>query len=226
MRLGLRMTLRFSLGLIIFATLVIAPAGTMRFWQGWLLVALIVIPFLASIAYFYKTDPKVIERRMQRTEKVGLQKHLMRWGQPFFFLALMLPGFDFRFGWTRELTGPVPLWFQLAAQGFVCGGLLVMILVLKVNSFASRTIRVETGQPVISSGPYALIRHPMYAGNLLMGLATPIALGSYVTLPIFALLIPFYVTRLLNEEKVLRQELPGYLEFCLHTRSRLIPHVW
>ena len=97
---------------------------------------------------------------------------------------------------------------------------------LKTNSFAASTIRVESGQRVISTGPYRMVRHPMYLGVDLMALFTPLALGSYFALPAFALLIPMIVLRLLNEEKLLRQDLPGYSEYCLRTPFRLVPFVW
>ncbi len=97
---------------------------------------------------------------------------------------------------------------------------------MKTNSFAARTIQVESGQKVISTGPYGIVRHPMYLGAVVMMLCAPLALGSYVALPVFVLTVPFWVFRLLNEEKVLRQELPGYTEYCLHTRFHLIPFVW
>jgi protein-S-isoprenylcysteine O-methyltransferase Ste14 len=115
---------------------------------------------------------------------------------------------------------------MLLCQALILGGLLLVVWVMKVNSFASRTIQVEAGQRVISTGPYRMVRHPLYSGSLVMWLATPLALGSYIAWPAFALLIPFYVFRLLNEEKVLRQELPGYPEYCLRTRFRLVPFVW
>jgi protein-S-isoprenylcysteine O-methyltransferase Ste14 len=98
--------------------------------------------------------------------------------------------------------------------------------VVKVNRFASRTIQVEPGQEVISSGPYRFVRHPMYLGASVMLLFTPLALGSYFALPAFVLLIPLIVLRLVNEERVLRQELPGYSEYCLHTHFRLVPFLW
>jgi protein-S-isoprenylcysteine O-methyltransferase Ste14 len=97
---------------------------------------------------------------------------------------------------------------------------------MAVNRFASRTIQVEANQRVISSGPYHIVRHPMYAASLIMWLAIPLALGSYVALPVFVLMIPVYVLRLLNEEKVLRRDLSGYSEYCVTTPFRLVPHVW
>jgi protein-S-isoprenylcysteine O-methyltransferase Ste14 len=114
----------------------------------------------------------------------------------------------------------------LLAQALIFGGFLLVIWVMKVNSFAARTIQVEEGQKVISTGPYSVVRHPMYTGSLVLWLFTPLALSSYVAWPAFALLIPFYFFRLLNEEKFLRRELPGYSEYCLRTRYRLIPFIW
>ena len=150
----------------------------------------------------------------------------MRLLEPVFFAAFLLPGLDYRFGWSRTSLGAVPLWLTLLAQALLLGGLFFVVWVMKVNSFASRTIQVEAGQRVISTGPYRMVRHPMYLGSVVLWLSTPLALGSYFAWPAFALLIPFYVFRLLNEEKVLRQELPGYPEYCLRTRYRLVPFVW
>jgi protein-S-isoprenylcysteine O-methyltransferase Ste14 len=122
--------------------------------------------------------------------------------------------------------GAVPLWYLLLSQALVLGGLLMAIWVMKVNSFASHTIQVEMGQKVISTGPYRVVRHPLYLGMVVMWLSISSALGSYFAWPAFALLIPYYVFRLLNEEKILCQELPGYPEYRLQTRFRLVPFVW
>jgi protein-S-isoprenylcysteine O-methyltransferase Ste14 len=108
----------------------------------------------------------------------------------------------------------------------VLAGMLFIFWVINTNRFAASTIRVESGQTVISTGPYRWVRHPMYSGILVQWLFTPLALGSYTALPASALLAPVFVIRLLNEEKVLREELPGYSEYCLSTRYRLIPFVW
>lgn len=226
MSLRSKLVVRLSLGLIIGAALLFIPAGSWKFWQGWAFLGVTFIPSVLSFLYFYKHDPQLVERRLQRKEKVSEQKLLMRVSRPVFLAAFLLPGLDYRWGWSRSFLGAVPLWLILLSQVLVLGGFLLVFWVMKVNSFASRTIQVEAGQRVISTGPYRVVRHPLYSGSLVMWLASPLALGSYIAWPAFALLIPFYVIRLLNEEKVLRQELPGYSEYCLRTRFRLVPFVW
>lgn len=226
MSLKSRIFLRLFLGLIIVAAMLFIPAGSLRFWQGWVFMILVFIPVISSYLYFYKHDPQLVERRLQGEEKVSEQRVLIRLLKLVFFAAFLLPGLDYRFDWSRNSLGAVPLWLTLLAQVLLLGGLFFVFWVLKVNSFASRTIQVEAGQSVISDGPYRMVRHPMYSGSVVMWLVIPLALGSYFAWPAFALLIPIYVFRLLNEEKVLRQELPGYPAYCLRTRYRLVPFVW
>jgi len=227
MSLRAKLVVRLCLVLIVGAALVFIPAGSWKYWQGWAFLALTFIPSILAYLYFYKHDPELMERRLQSKEKVREQKLLITVSKPLFLAAFLLPGLDYRWGLSpRTFLGAVPLWLTLLALDLVLGGFLFVFWVLKVNTFASRTIQVEAGQNVISTGPYAMVRHPMYSGSLMMWLATPLELGSYIAWPAFALLIPFYVIRLLNEEKVLRQELPGYSEYCLHTHFRLVPFVW
>jgi protein-S-isoprenylcysteine O-methyltransferase Ste14 len=202
------------------------PAGSLRFWQGWVYLAVLPIPSLCAYIYFLKHDPQLIERRLEQKEQVREQKLLMRWFKPFFLFVFLLPGFDYRLGWSRTLLGEVPLWLTVFSQVMALTGMCFAAWVVTVNRFAGRTIRVEESQKVISTGPYANVRHPLYAGSVVLWMFTPLALGSYISLPIFALLIPFYVIRLLNEEKVLREQLPGYIEYCHKTKFRLIPFVW
>ncbi|MGA2483023.1 MAG: isoprenylcysteine carboxylmethyltransferase family protein [Candidatus Acidiferrales bacterium] len=154
-------------------------------------------------------------------ETVREQKLIMRFLYVIYLIAFLLPGLDHRFGWSHPA-----LWLTVLSQVVVFGSYMLVILVMKANRFASRTIQVEPGQTVISTGPYRILRHPMYLGISVMVAFTPFALGSYFALPAFILVIPFIVLRLLNEEKVLRQELPGYGEYCLRTRFRLVPFVW
>jgi protein-S-isoprenylcysteine O-methyltransferase Ste14 len=221
MTLKSRLALRFLLALGVLGALLFIPAGSLRFWQGWAYIAISFVPGLFAFTYFYKHDPQLIERRMQFREKVREQKRIMTFVYIAWLVAFVLPGLDHRFGWSHQ-----PLWVTIFSQAVVFGGFATTLWVAKVNRFAARTIQVEPGQEVISSGPYRIVRHPMYLGACAMWLFTPLALGSYLTLPAFVLLIPLIVLRLLNEEKVLRQELPGYSEYCLHTRFRLVPFLW
>lgn len=222
----LRVAISFSLMLIAAPALLFLPAGTFRFWQGWVFLAAMFVPALCAYGYFYKADPQLLERRLEQNEPVREQKLLMRWTKSLFIADLLLPGFDHRWGWSRTLLGEVPLWLCVLAQAMVLAGMLFAFWVIAVNRFAARTIRVEAGQTVVFTGPYAIVRHPMYLGSAVLWIFTPLALGSYVALPAFALLLPVYVLRLLNEEKLLREQLPGYTEYCRHTRFRLIPHIW
>ena len=215
------MVVRFSLGVAIFAAALFIPAGTLKYWQGWAFLAAWFVPGFAALGYFYKHDPQFLERRMKRKETVREQKIIMKFFFVIFAVAFLLPGLDHRFGWSHT-----PLWLTLVSLALVFGSYMLVILVMNANRFAASTIQVESGQTVISTGPYGLVRHPMYSGICMMMLFAPLALGSYVALPVFALVVPFIVLRLLNEEKVLRQELPGYTEYCLQTRFRLVPFVW
>ena len=221
-----RLVLRFSIVLVVSAGILFLPAGTWRYWQGWTCLAVVFTFAIFAFSYFYRADREFLERRLRSKEKISEQKRLMQVLKPFFFVVFLFPGLDYRYGWTRIRLGPVPAWLSLVSDAVILGGFLIIFWVGKVNRFASRTIEVEAGQPVVSSGPYGLIRHPMYAGSLVIFLSLPLALGSYIAWPAFALLIPFYVYRLLNEEKFLHKELSGYREYCLRTRFRLIPFVW
>jgi protein-S-isoprenylcysteine O-methyltransferase Ste14 len=226
MSLGTRVAIRAVVLVVLSVGIIFLPAGSWGFWRGWAFLAAFFLPGLFAFVYFLIYDRQLVKRRLRNREKVKEQEWLMRGGFLLFLAAFLLPGFDYRLGWSRRLVGEVPGWLTGISLGLVAGGFLFVWWVLKVNSYAGRTIEVETGQKVISTGPYAWARHPMYLGSLLVWIATPLALGSWVALPAFALLIPFYVLRLLNEEKVLLAELPGYADYCTKTRYHLIPFVW
>lgn len=211
--------------LALFIALLFVPAGSMRFWEGWVYIVVVFVPTVLTYLYLYEHDPELFKRRLERKEKRKEQKILRGVFRPLTVVGYVLPGLDYRLGWSRRLGG-VPLWFVLLSQALVLGGIVLVSWTFKVNSFASATIQVESEQPVISAGPYGIVRHPFYLGSLIMALFTPLALGSYVAFPVFALSIVFFVIRLISEEKFLHQELPGYSTYCLRTRFRLIPYVW
>jgi protein-S-isoprenylcysteine O-methyltransferase Ste14 len=224
MNLKSRLALRAVFGIVVVGALLFIPAGSLRFWQGWVYLMIRVTPGLFASIYFYKRDPQLIERRAQQgwsQETVREQKLIVKFISGASVIALLLSGLDHRFGWSHS-----PLWLTILSEAFILGGYLMVLWVLKTNSFAASTVRVELGQRVISTGPYRIVRHPMYLAVDVLVLFTPLALGSYFALPVFAFVIPLIVFRLLNEEKILRQQLPGYPEYCLRTRFRLVPFVW
>ncbi len=171
-------------------------------------------------------SPELLERRLRREEPNPEQKLFQRLFGPITIGAFILAGLDFRFGWSRAWFGRVPLAIVLLSQALAVAGYSFVFWVLKTNAFASSTIQVERGQKVIDSGPYALVRHPMYLGMIVMALASPLALGSYVALPVFALLVPVLVYRLIHEEQTLCRDLAGYAQYCERVPSRIIPYVW
>jgi protein-S-isoprenylcysteine O-methyltransferase Ste14 len=216
-----RLILRSLVAVIFVAAFLFIPAGSLRYWQGWVFMAILFVPMPITSVYFLKRDPQLVERRLRTEEKISEQKTIIRRAQWVCFGSLLIPGLDFRFGWSR-----VPLWLTILSQVLVFAGYLITLWVMKENSFASRTVQVEEGQRVISTGPYRLVRHPMYSGAVLMLLFLAPALSSWWALPGFLLVIPLIVLRLLNEEKMLRRDLPGYADYCFRTRSRLLPLLW
>jgi protein-S-isoprenylcysteine O-methyltransferase Ste14 len=217
---------RFAVILIVIAAILFLSAGSVRYWQGGVFLVLMAAFWIFSFIHLMKHDPQLLERRLQRKEVQPEQRLFQKLFSLLFFLGLVLPGLDFRSGWSRAWLGPMPVWLIIVGQALVVAGDCLVFWVMKTNSFAASTIQVETEQKVISRGPYAWVRHPMYSGMSVMMLATPLALGSYVALPVAALIIPLLMYRLIHEERVLRQELPGYAEYCGHTRFRLVPLVW
>jgi protein-S-isoprenylcysteine O-methyltransferase Ste14 len=214
-----------TLTVLIFMAAFFLTAGTFKYWQGWFFLIVSFGTSLFMVGYFHRHDPGLLKRRMETREKEAEQRIFRRLFVPIWIAGLALPGFDHRFGWSSAVVGRVPLWLILLAQVLVVCAYVLIFQVLKVNSFASSTIQVEAGQKVISAGPYRLVRHPMYSAFLLALVATPLALGSYIALPVFALLVPLLVFRVVNEEKLLRRQLPGYADYCLSTRFRLIPFI-
>lgn len=210
--------------LILLAGLTFVSAGTIDFWQGWLFWLSFSASVIAITVYLLKHDPALVERRMQAgpgAESRQTQKIIQVINIAMFAGVVIVPGLDHRFGWSRV---PAPLvvvanLLMLVALGFV-------LVVVRENTFAASTITVEREQRVISTGPYAYVRHPMYAFALPMIFAIPIALGSWWGLIVAAISPPLLIARIVNEERVLSAELPGYENYRRAVPYRLIPPAW
>ncbi len=205
---------------VIFGILFI-PAGTLNYWEAWVYLAVLFLPMGFVLSYLLKNSPDLLERRMKLREEKGPQKLIVSASAFVILLAFILPGFDQRYGWSQ-----VPAWLVIAADGCVLLGYALIIWVFRTNRFASRVIEVAENQQVISSGPYALVRHPMYVGTILMYALSPLALGSYWAVLPGLLIIPTLVARILNEEQSLVKDLAGYGEYMQRVRYRLFPGIW
>lgn len=225
MSLKARATRQVAITLVVLAGLLFLPAGTWRFWQAWLYVGLMVGFWIYFFVHLMRNDPQLVQRRLQRKESEPQQRIFQKLSNWIVFPAFILAGLDFRLGWSGRVAA-VPLSLVLAGQGVAVAGYWLVFWAMKTNSFASSTIQVEAEQRVIEDGPYKMVRHPMYLGMVLFALGTPLALGSYVALPVFALFGPLLIYRLVHEERKLRRELPGYAEYCERMRFRILPHVW
>lgn len=216
-----RVLLAFIPGILGIGALFFLPAGTFNYWQAWLYLS--ILGFLTAVAgvYLFLHDPEALRRRLLRREREPSQKKIVNISGLFLVGAFILPGMDKRWGWSN-----VPVWVVLLADGLTILAFLLFLLVMRENSFGSRIITVEKGQRVISTGPYAVVRHPMYVAMLIIYLTEPLALGSYwAILPALGM-IPVFITRIRNEELLLKQELPGYEAYCDEVKFRLLPGIW
>jgi protein-S-isoprenylcysteine O-methyltransferase Ste14 len=210
--------------LLVLAALLFIPAWTLDYWQAWAFLAIYFTSSLAITLYLMRKDPKLLERRMNggpTAEKEPVQKIIMFIVSLGFIGLIALPAFDHRFAWSH-----MPPYVALAGDVLVVLGWLAIFFVFKENTFTSAIIELAPDQTVISTGPYALVRHPMYAGGLVMLLGIPIALGSWWGLLVIAAMTPALIWRLFDEEKFLARNLPGYGEYQKKVRYRLIPQVW
>ena len=215
-----------SLGalMLVMGILIFIPAGSVDYWQAWLFL---VCYFLASLAisfWLISADPALLERRMRGgpfAERERNQKIIMTITSLGFAGLLVVPGLDHRFGWSR-----MPDVIAVFGDLLLFAGWYGIYLVFRANSYAASTIQVATDQKVISTGPYAVIRHPMYATALLMLLGIPIALGSWWGILVLVGILPALAWRLLDEERVLVRDLEGYADYKSKVRFRMISGIW
>jgi protein-S-isoprenylcysteine O-methyltransferase Ste14 len=208
-------------GAIMIGALLFGPAGSFRYWNGWLFLVSFFVPMTITLVYLYRNDRALLEKRLRVREKQKEQKIYVKLSLGWFVVSFLVPGFDYRFGWSV-----VPVWLTMASAVVMIGGYLLFIIVMAQNTFASRVIEIQQNQRLIDTGLYSVVRHPMYMAAIIMYAATPLVLGSYYALIPTIFLPALLVYRIRNEEEVLCAGLEGYTGYVERVRYRLIPFVW
>jgi protein-S-isoprenylcysteine O-methyltransferase Ste14 len=210
--------------LVVMGAVLFVSAWTFNYWQAWVFLSVFGLSSLAVTVYLMKNDPKLLERRMHggpTAEKELSQKIIMSAASIGFAAILIVPALDHRWHWSA-----VPPYAVIAGNILIVLGWTIILFVFRENTFTSATIEVVADQRIVSTGPYAVVRHPMYSGSLLYFLGIPIALGSWWGLLVGILMMPVFVLRLFDEEKLLARNLPGYSEYMDRVKYRLVPFVW
>ena len=222
--LNARAWLALAILALVMALLLFVTAGTVRYWQAWLYLAIFFGAATLTTKFLIRKDPALLERRMRggpSAEKRPTQKFIMLCTSLGFIALLVVPALDYRFAWSM-----VPRAGVLVGDALVAVGFYLIFLVYKENTFTSATIEVAADQKVVSTGPYAIVRHPMYASASLYLAGTPLALGSYWGFVPLVGTLPFLIWRLLDEERFLALNLPGYTDYQKKVRHRLVPRIW
>ena len=224
MKLILQAIASAAVGILCLGLALFVPAGTVDYWQGWAFIAVFTACSVVSGAYLAVRQPEALARRVKAgptAETRPAQRIIISLMLVAVVATLVVGALDWRFGWST-----VPVWLVVLGDFIVAAGLLGAQLVVVQNNWAGASITVEQDQPLVSTGLYAIVRHPMYAATLVMMAGTPLALGSLWGLAVVALTVPLLAARILDEEKALRAGLAGYLDYTQQVRFRLIPHVW
>ncbi len=211
-------------GLVFVGLLLFVPAGTLNYWQAWVFIGVFTAATIIPSVYLARTNPAALQRRMRGgplAEGRAIQKVVIVGAFLALFGMMAFSVFDHRMGWSS-----VPVWLCLSGDVLIAAGIGLAMLVIVQNNYAAATVRVELGQSVASGGLYKFVRHPMYVGNVIMMVGIPLALGSYWGLLFVPPGVLVLISRILDEEKMLTQELDGYREYRQRVRYRLLPHVW
>lgn len=212
-------------GAAAFLAVIFIPAWTLDYWQGWAFFLILMVPTTLVTIYMALYDKPLLESRLRMgpsVEKTVVQKIITSAGLLVFVGAFGVMAFDHRFGWSPV----VPAYLSILGDILGALGILIYFLVIRENRFAAARVDVVEGQAVVSTGPYAIVRHPMYAGAILVFIGAPLALGSWWGLLLLPILMGGFVWRLLDEEKYLSEHLPGYAEYTRAVRYRLLPYIW
>ena len=212
---------KFVCGVLLVGLLIFLPAGTIFFRRGWLLMGILFVPMFAAGLVLLKKNPELLQKRLEAKEKQREQQMVVKLSGLMFLVGFVLCGLNHRFLWLV-----LPDWVTWTAAGVFLLSYLLYAEVLRENAYLSRTIQVQENQKVIDTGCYGIVRHPMYTATVFLFLSMPLVLGSLQGFAVFLLYLPIITARIRNEEQVLERELPGYREYKLRVRYRLLPFVW
>ena len=221
MKLMVSAGIKLLMGLVLVGLLIFLPAGTMQFFNGWFLLALLFVPMLIAGVVMAIYSPQLLRKRLNAKEKEAEQKSVVAMSGIMFIAAFVVAGFNYRYSWMV-----MPSWAVWGAAALFLLSYAMYAEVLRENAYLSRTIEVQEGQKVIDTGLYGIVRHPMYTATVLMFLAMPLVLGSLPSFVIMLAYIPLIVKRIRNEENVLREGLDGYDEYCRKVKFRIVPFLY
>ena len=220
-RLLIQSLAKFFLGVVVIGLLLFLSAGSLHYWQGWLLMGILFIPMFCAGLVMMAKNPELLRKRLNAKEEEKEQKMVVKLSGLLFIAAFVVAGLNWRFGWCL-----LPDWAVWVSAVLFLACYLLYAEVLRENTYLSRTIEVQDNQKVIDTGLYGIVRHPMYMDTTVLFLAMPLVLASPISFLIMLLYIPLIAKRIKNEEKVLEEGLPGYKEYKQKVKYRVIPLIW
>ncbi len=220
-KLFIQAIVKFLSGLLLVGLLLFLPAGTLAYWQAWLLIGILFLPMFIAGLIMMKKSPDLLRKRLDAREEQMEQKAVIALSGLMFLAAFVVAGLNFRFGWIV-----LPAWVSYAAAVVFLLAYALYAEVLRENVWLSRTIEVQENQKVVDTGLYGIVRHPMYMSTLLLFLSMPLVLGSVISLCVMLAYIPIIAKRIRNEEQVLERGLEGYVEYKKRVKYKVIPFVW
>lgn len=212
---------KFVCGVVIIGALLFLPAGSFGYWQGWLLMGILFIPMFVAGLVMMKRSPDLLRKRLNAKEKQSEQKAVLLFSGLMFIAAFVVAGLNFRFGWLV-----LPNWTPILFAVVFLLAYALYAEVMRENAYLSRTVEVQENQKVVDTGLYGIVRHPMYMTTLLLFLSMPLVLGSVISFVIMLVYLPIIAKRMRNEEQVLAEGLPGYVEYMKKVKYRVIPFIW
>jgi protein-S-isoprenylcysteine O-methyltransferase Ste14 len=213
--------IKYLVGVVMVGALVMLPAGSAEYWQGWLFMTVLFIPiFIVGVVMFVRS-PELLEKRLRAKEGASEQSIVVRLSGLLFIAAFVIAGFNWRYGWCV-----LPEWAVWSAVVLFMAGYMLYAEVLRENTYLSRTIEVQAGQKVVDTGLYGVVRHPMYTATILIFLSMPLVLASPLSFALMLIYIPLIIKRIKHEERLLERELEGYGDYMQRVRYRLIPYIY